>query len=811
MSGDRLGTIANAEPDDNGFFIRPVLPLRDVVIYPKVIVPLSIPSGRAWNAAQYAQEHNQTVIGLTIRNLDADDDPDMEDLYSTGTELALGNILPMPEEFYSTLAEGRRRVEVVEVVETDPVILVKVRVLDSTNQQAEQIPLLTQMLLEMLQQSADFQDNLPQDVVNYAAGMNDPNRLADFVASTLNASLEDRQGILEMLDLEARMRFVATLFSREISMFELREEINDQIQEEMARGQREFYLREQMRIIQGELGEDDIFQQELDEVQAQILQARLPQEIYDKAVKELSRLKLIPPTAPEVGMIRTYLDWLVSLPWLDASADNLDVKQAQQVLDEDHYGLPKVKDRILEHIAVRKLAAEKMKSPILCFVGPPGVGKTSLGKSIAKALGREFVRVSLGGVRDEAEIRGHRRTYIGAMPGRIIQTMRRAGTVNPVFMLDEIDKLGTDFRGDPAAALLEALDPEQNREFSDHYLDTDYDLSRVMFITTANDLYPLPEALLDRMEVIEFPGYTEEDKLEIARHYLIPSQLESHGLDDATIRFDDNAVLKLIREYTYEAGVRNLNREIGTVCRKLARLRAEDKRYPKRITEKQIANYLGPAQYLQLRANDEDSIGIATGLAWTSGGGDTLTIEVSLLPGKGTLTLTGQLGEVMQESAQTALSYMRSVARQLDVPHDDFENYDVHIHLPEGAVPKDGPSAGITLAAAIISTFTERKIRSDIAMSGEVTLRGRVLPVGGIREKVLAAHRARIKTVLLPEQNRKDLVEVPAKALKDMNIVFVENMQQVMEAVLLEPPADGRERDRYKDTETEEDAGDDAT
>ncbi|MFW5691649.1 MAG: endopeptidase La, partial [Chloroflexota bacterium] len=560
--------------------------------------------------------------------------------------------------------------------------------------------------------------------------------------------------------------------------------------------QREMFLREQMRVIQGELGEEDAYQQEIEELRQQIASAQMPPSVADKAYKELARLQQVPPMAPEVGVIRGYLDWMVSLPWNMRSEDNLDVTRAQHILDEEHYGLAKVKDRILEHIAVRKLAADKMKSPILCFVGPPGVGKTSMGRSIASALGREFVRVSLGGVRDEAEIRGHRRTYIGALPGRIIQTMRNAGTINPVFMLDEIDKLGMDFRGDPSAALLEALDPEQNVEYVDHYLDVPYDLSEVLFITTANDLYPLGAALLDRMEVIEFPGYTEDDKLEIARRFLIPKQLESHGLSNSGTRFSEEALVQIIREYTYEAGVRNLNREIGTICRKLARRKAEDKPFPKRLRGQQIEKYLGPPQYLELRANEEDSIGLATGLAWTPMGGDVLTIEVSVLPGKGNLTLTGQLGDVMQESAQAALSYMRWRARDFDVPSDDFENYDVHVHLPEGAIPKDGPSAGITLATAIISAFTERKVRADIAMTGEITLRGRILPVGGIKEKLLAAHRNRVFNILLPEQNRKDLVDVPPKALKDMNITFVSNMQQVIEAVLLEPPPEGRQRDR---------------
>ncbi|MEL7233402.1 MAG: endopeptidase La, partial [Chloroflexota bacterium] len=483
----------------------------------------------------------------------------------------------------------------------------------------------------------------------------------------------------------------------------------------------------------------------------------------------------------------------------------LDIANAQQVLDEDHYGLASVKDRVLDHIAVRKLAAEKMQTPILCFLGPPGTGKTSLGKSIARALGREFVRVSLGGVRDEAEIRGHRRTYIGAMPGRIIQTMKRAGTVNPVLMLDEIDKLGMDFHGDPAAALLEVLDPEQNSDFQDHYMDMPYDLSQVLFITTANDLYPLPPALEDRLEIIEFPGYIEEDKLAIAQNYLIPKQLESHGLDDSGVKFEIGTLQTLVREYTYEAGVRSLNRRIAEVMRKIARQSAEGKKYPKRVRATMLDEMIGPPDYTLLRANDEDQVGVVTGMAWTSGGGDVMTIEVSLLPGKGSLTLTGQLGDVMQESAQAALSFMRRHADRLDVPHDDFEDFDLHIHLPEGAVPKDGPSAGITLAIAIISVFTEQKVRSNYAMTGEITLRGKVLPVGGIREKIMAARRAQITNIIIPEVNQRDLVEIPKQALRNLNIVPVSDMQQVMDLVLHDPPPEGRARDAESDDNSSSD------
>ncbi len=792
--------IANAEADDTGIIERPVLPIRSTVIYPKLVTPISISDPHALAAARVAMDTQRTVIAATLRDSSIQH-PTADDLYLTGTEVAIGRMIPLPDNHHSALVEGRRRVEILAFKEHDGILIAKARLVQERGGDLEELLTLEQTLMNLFEQTIELNDSLPQEVLDYTFNMHDPSWLADFITTTLTIPIEDRQRVLEMADLRERLRFVAKLLGRELNMLEIRDEINGQIQQEMARNQREIYLREQMRIIQGELGEADLFGQELDDLRQQIDKAGMTAEAYDKAIKELNRLQMMPPMSPEVGIIRTYLDWLVALPWEHASEDNLDLARAQKILDEEHHGLQKVKDRILEHIAVRKLAPDKMKTPILCFVGPPGVGKTSMGKSIAKALGREFVRVSLGGVRDEAEIRGHRRTYIGALPGRIIQTMRRAGTVNPVFMLDEIDKLGVDFRGDPSAALLEALDPEQNTAFSDHYLDVSYDLSQVFFITTANDLYPLEAALLDRLEIIEFPGYTEEDKLQIARKFLIPQQLEAHGIEQSGIRLETPALQTIIREYTYEAGVRNLNREIGSICRKVARLYAENKPYPKRIQPKHINTFLGPPQFLEMRVNDQDAVGLATGLAWTPNGGDILTIEISILPGKGTLTLTGQLGDVMQESAQTALSYMRSRAIDLDVPSDDFENYDVHIHMPEGAIPKDGPSAGITLATAIISAFTERKVRADWAMTGEITLRGRVLPVGGIKEKLLAAHRNRIMNVILPEHNRKDLIDIPAKALKQMNLVFVEDMQQVMDIVLLDPPPGGRQRDQYRSEE----------
>lgn len=801
--------IGNALPDKDGYIVCPVVPLRGLVIFPHVITPISTRNPRAMSAIQSALVNRKTVIGVALRDTSVTD-VQIKDLYSIGTEVALSRIIRMPDDNRNVLAQGRRRVEIIEVVQTEPHLMVKARPLPDNDFEQAGLSELTDRVFQLVQQYADLNPGLPEDVVDHLLDVDDPEILSDFVSSALVLSLDEQQRLLEMKTLEDRLQQIVLLLSQEISVLELKDEINSQVQQEMDRSQREIYLREQMRVIQSELGEGDIFQQEINEVREQIINASLPGEIQEKALKELSRLMMMPPMAPEVGIIRTYIDWLVGLPWKRTSTDNLDIRHAQQILDEDHYGLPKVKDRILEYIAVRKLASNKMKSPILCFVGPPGVGKTSLGKSIARALGREFIRVSLGGVRDEAEIRGHRRTYIGALPGRILQTMRRAGTINPVFILDEIDKLGMDFRGDPASALLEVLDPEQNNSFSDHYLEVPYDLSQVLFITTANDLDPIPDALLDRLEVIEFSGYTDEEKLAISRQFLLPTQLEAHGLQEAKITFDARAIKTLIREYTYEGGVRNLNREIANVCRKIARQLAEDKPYATRITRQKVVELLGPPLFTNRLAHKEDSVGLVTGLVWTYDGGDISVIEASVLPGKGNLLMTGQLGEVMQESVQAALSYVRSRATEFDLPSDDFENYDVHLHLPEGAIPKEGPSAGITLAIAILSAFTERKVRSHYAMTGEITLRGKVLAVGGVKEKVLAARRAGITHVILPSENKKDLADIPKEALEDLHISFVTDMQQVIDKVLLAPPPDGRKRDRDRQEEEKDDTSETA-
>lgn len=799
---DEFKTIQNAELTSDGFIELPVIAISNAVVFPSLVAPITTNHPSGSKALKFAHENEITAIITTIRDTEQEITPDNVNLI--GTEAEIERMILMPYGTHTALAQGRRRVEIDSFTQTEPFWMARARICEEKVVSPDKVIALEDMIIQMLDEAIEINDTLPEDMVDYVLSHTDPGWMADFIVTTLGAPVELRQRILESLIVDERLELAAEIFGEELQRMELNAEITGRTHAEMLRTQREIFLREQMRVIQSELGEDDVYLQEIEELREQIEAAQMPPETHAKALKELLRLQQTPAIAPEVGVIRSYLDWLVALPWQKRSEDNLDIAYAASVLEEEHHGLPKVKERILEHIAVRKLAKDKMKTPILCFVGPPGVGKTSMGKSIAKALGREFVRVSLGGVRDDAEIRGHRRTYIGALPGRIIQTMRNAGTMNPVFMLDEIDKLGNDYRGDPSAALLEALDPEQNTEYSDHYLDVPYDLSQVIFVTTANDLYPIEPALLDRMEVIEFPSYTEYDKLAIAQNYLIPQQLEAHGLSDHGIKFDNSALITLIREYTYEAGVRNLNRELASVLRKIARRVAEGKSYPKRIKSQLISQYLGAPDHLEIRANDQDSVGLATGLAWTPNGGDVLTIEVSVLPGKGNLTLTGQLGDVMQESAQTALSYTRSRARDLDIPNDDFENYDVHIHLPEGAIPKDGPSAGITLALAIISAFTEAPIRANWTMTGEITLRGRVLPVGGIKEKLIAAHRNRIYNVILPQLNEKDLEDTPKSVLKDLNIMFVDNMQTIMDTVLLPPPPEGRQRDQDQDQEEEQ-------
>jgi ATP-dependent Lon protease len=781
---EELYSVPDTIPDEDGLIECPVLPLRDLVVFPHMVSPIFLSQEAALMAVEEAQMNDQTVIALTQRDPDLDD-PGPDDFLPVGVEMAVGRLLSMPDGSSSALVQGRRRVEVVEFIQEEPFLIVRARPIYESIEVNRQTDATMRTSLEMFQKCVQLDRSLPEEAYLYALNIDEPGWLADMIITAIAPPLEERHLLLNILDPLDRLKQVINLLAKEADVLELEDEIHTRAQSEVDRTQREYYLREQMKVIQSELGEGDPWTREIHELEIKIEEAGLPEEVKTRALKELERLGQMPPMSPEVGIIRTYIDWILDLPWTQATEDNLDVNHAAEVLERDHFGLPRAKERILEYIAVRNLNPRRLRQPILCFVGPPGTGKTSLGRSIAEALGRKFVRLSLGGVRDEAEIRGHRRTYIGALPGRILQTMRRAGTYNPLFMLDEIDKLGQDFRGDPASALLEVLDPEQNNSFSDHYLELAYDLSKVMFITTANTTMTIPPALLDRMELIEFPGYIEEEKLEIARRYLVPRQLDENGLEAGEVHFADSAILAIVREYTYEAGVRNLEREIGRVCRKIARLKAEHKRFPTNITAGTIERFLGPPQYFNLEAERQDEVGVATAVAWTENGGEIMPVEVLLMEGKGGMQITGQIGSVMQESAQAALSFIKSRSREFQLKPDVYDQVDIHIHIPEGAIPKDGPSAGITICTALASAFTGRQVRRDVGMTGEITLRGRVLPVGGVREKVLAAYRAGIRTVILPKRNMKDLVDVPKRARNELKIIAVEHVDQVLEVALL--------------------------
>ena len=772
-----------------------------------------------------ALENQQTVIvALYIDpyEYELEDLETRDPFYPIATEAAVLDVRGPAytgTDSHMALLEGKRRVRILKITKRRPILTVQAQIIPDENVSDDVFrefrPRLLDYMLRRWKHLPDM-DNWQFDVLYHAT---DATQLANRITAYLDFPLEKRVAYLESPDVSNRLNALS------ISLEGIVTQLEDEHQQNLAGlAERAARLAALEKQVGGQLNGSEngsaprastlpqtsqtpqtyeqSVQQELDMMRQRIDATALPDDVRSKAMREFTRLSALSPLTQEASILRTYLDWLLSLPWQHSTEDNLELEAVQRVLDEEHYGLKKAKERILEHIAVRKLAGDKMRSPILCFVGPPGVGKTSLGRSIAHALGREFVRISLGGVHDEAEIRGHRRTYVSALPGRIIQAMQRAGTVNPVLLLDEIDKIWADSQGDPRAALLEVLDPEQNKAFSDHFLEVPYDLSQVMFIATANDLYPLPEALEDRMEIIEFHAYTEEEKLDIAQQFLIPRQLESHGIAESGIKFQTDALTTIIRKYTMEAGVRNLDREIARVCRKIAVRVASDQKSPRRITSSIVERYLGPPPVLPTHINRDDRIGIVTSLTWTNDGGDVQAIEVTLTPGKGNLTLTGQLGEVLQESAQAALTYMRTRAKDFDVHHDDFENYDVHVHLPEGGVPKDGPSAGITIAAAMISVFTERPIRSDTAMTGEVTLRGYVLPVGGIKDKVLAARRNGIKQVIMPKENEKDLTEIPKEALRDLQIHLAETMQDVIDLALLDAPA---QRQRDLDNASEDD------
>ncbi|MBN1264527.1 MAG: endopeptidase La [Anaerolineales bacterium] len=780
-----LYDIPDAEQADDGLVHCSVLPLKDLVLFPNMVTPLFLESESSMQAVEQAITTGQTMIA--VAQIDPEDpDPGPEDLFPVGTEIAVGRLMQIPDGTSSVLTQGRRRVQIVEFISDGPYLRALARPVEEIAQQDKETTALMRVVLTLFEKYVEMNRSLPDEAYIYALNIDNPAWLGDLIASTLSISSLEAQTILEVFDPVTRLQQISVLLGRELDVLELENEIHSKVQGEFDRSQREMYLREQMKTIQTELGEFDLLTQDVLELREKIEMLEAPEEVRSRAEKEVIRLSQMPSMSPEVGIIRTYLEWLLELPWTTYTSDNLDVTNAAGVLNRDHFGLKDPKERILEYIAVQHLAGEKQRQPILCFVGPPGTGKTSIGRSIAEALGRKFIRISLGGIRDEAEIRGHRRTYIGALPGRIIQAIRRAESANPLFMLDEIDKLGIDFRGDPASALLEVLDPEQNNSFSDHYLEVPFDLSRVLFITTANTLETIPSALLDRMEVIEFPGYIEEEKIKIARDFLIPRQLERNGFDPDALQFTTETLQRLIREYTWEAGVRNLEREISKICRKVARKKVEGKKILKRVQPERLEKLLGPSQMTPPQLEDNDMVGIAFGLAWTENGGEIIEIEVSFVEGKGNLQITGQVGDVMQESAQAALTYIKSRADVLDIDPELFEKCDIHIHIPETAIPKDGPSAGITMATALVSAATERPVRRDIAMTGEITLRGRVLPVGGIREKVMAGYRMKLKTVLIPAVNDRHLVDIPRIVRSSLEIKLVRHMDEVLEIALAE-------------------------
>ncbi len=770
----------------------PILPVRDVVIFPYMILPLFVGRDISIKAIEHAVGVNKMIMLVSQKDVNVEI-PSTEDLYTVGTVGTLLRMLKLPDGRLKILVQGISKARITNYIQTDPFYIGEIeKVIDQ--KQAEmtlEVEALMRNVKELVDKSLTLGKTFLPDIIVLIENIEDPGRLADLVASNLGLKADQAQALLEQTDPVERLKKISEILNREVELLLVQQKIQSDVKGEIDKTQREYFLREQLKAIQRELGEIDEKTEEIMELRKKIEKARMPEKVAKEAIKQINRLEKMHPDSAEAGTIRTYVDWLVELPWSKSSKDMLDLKKAKKVLDEDHYDLEKVKERILEYLGVRKLK-EKMKGPILCFVGPPGVGKTSLGKSIARALGREFFRMSLGGMRDEAEIRGHRRTYVGAMPGRIVQGIKTAGKNNPVFMLDEVDKIGMDFRGDPASALLEVLDPEQNYSFADHYLGVPFDLSNVMFITTANLIDPIPSPLRDRMEIITLSGYTAEEKVGIAKNYHIPKQLKEHGITDKNLKINDSALLQIITHYTREAGVRNLEREIANLCRKVARKIAEGKVGKYVISSKNLSKYLGVPKYLPEEEIKKDEVGVSTGLAWTETGGDIIYIEATIMKGKGSLTLTGQLGDVMKESAHAALSYIRSRATTLGISNNLFSQNDIHIHVPAGAIPKDGPSAGITMATAIASVFTGRPVHKNIAMTGEVTLRGKVLPIGGLKEKTLAAKRMGIKKIIIPKRNEKDLEDIPKYVKKDMQFIAVEDMDEVLKNALIKKRKPGR-------------------
>ena len=768
--------------------VLPLVPLREAVYFPQQLFPLFVGRDKSIRALDQAMSKHKFILLAAQREVIAED-PDPEGIFEIGLLAEIMQVLKVPDGTVRVMLEGVERVEIKQYTSTEPFFKARFKILTAPDERGIEIEALMRSVVAQFEQVVQNGRTIPPEVMVNVVNMDDPGKLADTIAPLLPVRVEVKQEILETVPIRRRLEKLNVILQKECEILEIQRNIRSRVEKEMGNTQREFILREQMKAIQQELGEQDERTSEIGEYKEKIEQAGMPADVAERALKEVDRLERMPYAAPEGVVVRTYLDWIISLPWNKSTEETLDVDEAQRVLDEDHYGLVKVKERILEFLAVRKLTGAN-KGPILCFVGPPGVGKTSIGKSIARALGRKFIRVSLGGVRDEAEIRGHRRTYVGALPGRIIQGIKQAGNRNPVFMLDEIDKLGMDFRGDPSSALLEALDPEQNDAFSDHYLEVPFDLHDVMFITTANVLDTIPPALRDRMELIPFAGYIEDEKLKIAEQFLLPKQVKENGLTDKNIRFETEALRKMIREYTREAGVRNMEREIASICRKVAKQVAKGKKKLVVVKEDDVKTYLGQRRYHYGLAEEKDEIATATGLVYTEFGGDIVSVEVALMKSAdGKLVLTGQLGDVMKESAQAALTYVRSKARALDIDEEFYQRTDIHIHVPAGAVPKDGPSAGVTIATALASALTRRPVRKDVAMTGEITLRGRVLPVGGVKEKVLAAHRAGIRTIIIPAENERDLEEIPEDVRTQIKFEMVEHADQVLKIALLSPEA----------------------
>ena len=774
------------QPPQGGGLRVPLLPLRDIIVFPHMVVPLFVGRQKSIRALEEAM-NKQKFILLAAQKDAKTNDPAEDDIYKVGTLGTVVQLLRLPDGTVKVLVEGKRRARVSRYLGNAEYFLVEAEPIEELCNKSTEVEALIRSVNSTFENYVKLNKKIPPEMIMSVAAIDEPARLADTIVAHLGIKLEDKQTLLEMINPAERLEKVLGFMRSEIEILEVEKRIRTRVKKQMEKTQKEYYLNEQMRAIQKELGEKDEFKNEIQELEEKIKQKKMSAEAKEKAEKELKKLKMMSPMSAEATVVRNYIDWIISLPWHEYTEDKLDIKEAEKVLEDDHYGLEKVKQRILEYLAVQTLVGQ-IKGPILCLVGPPGVGKTSLGRSIARATGRKFVRVSLGGVRDEAEIRGHRRTYIGALPGKIIQSMKKAGSGNPVFLLDEVDMMSTDFRGDPSSALLEGLDPEQNSTFNDHYLDVDYDLSKVMFITTANTLERIPRPLQDRMEIIRLPGYTEIEKLNIAKKYLVRKQREANGLEERHIEFSDNAILGVIRHYTKESGVRNLEREIATVCRKVAvEVVKTDRQARVVVTAKNLQKYLGALKFRTSKGEEAAKVGVATGLAWTELGGELLATEVTVMSGKGKLTITGKLGDVMQESAQAAMSYVRSRAGELGLERDFYQRIDIHIHVPEGGIPKDGPSAGITMATAVVSALTRYPVRHDVAMTGEITLRGRVLPIGGLKEKVLAAHRAGIKTVLVPLENEKDIPEIPPAVVKSMQFELVEHMDQVLRKALIVP------------------------